>query len=347
MKKLLQRVLFLGAAAILFCGCGAAKEKPNAGEIEQTQNETEQVQSEAGQVQGEIEQIQSENKDTGKMVTFTDALGRTVELEAPQKVAVLSGSYADCWLLSGGTLTAVSEDAEEILAASSEIVSVGSVKHPSVETMLAEEIDFVVLSSAIAGHVDIQTTLENAGVTVAYFEVETFDDYDNMMQIFTDITGRKDLYEENVTNVRAQIAETIKEAEIALETKEAPTVLFLRAFSNGVKAKGSDSMTGQMLKDLGCVNIADTKQSLLEDLSLEAIIAEDPDYIFVTTMGDSEEAAIAMVEEMLTSNPAWNGLSAVENGNYVILPQELFHNKPNERWGESYQMLAEYLYGAK
>ncbi len=343
MKKSLQRIIVLSMAAMMLSGCGTKEKNANTSETEYAENETEQTQ-------GETEQLQTEKEgavDGGNLVTFIDALGRKVELETPEKAAVLSGSYADCWLLAGGTLTATSEDAEEILSDEPEVVSVGSVKHPSVETMLAEEVDFVVLSASIAGHVDMEQTLENAGVTTAYFEVETFDDYDEMMQIFTDITGRKDLYEKNVTDVRAQIEETIKMAEDALKEEEAPTVLFLRAFSNGVKAKGSDSMTGQMLKDLGCINIADAEQSLLEDISMEAVIAADPDYIFVTTMGDYEEAAIAMVEELLVSNPAWNGLSAVVNGNYEILPQELFHNKPNERWGESYQMLAEYLYGEK
>lgn len=106
-------------------------------------------------------------------------------------------------------------------------------------------------------------------------------------------------------------------------------------------------MTGQMLKDLGCVNIADSEEGLLEDLSMEAIIDAEPDYIFVTTMGESKEAAMDMVEELLVSNPAWSGLKAVKNNHYCVLPKELFHIKPNERWGESYRILADYLYEKK
>lgn len=29
-----------------------------------------------------------------------------------------------------------------------------------------------------------------------------------------------------------------------------------------------------------------------------------------------------------------------------VLPKDLFHYKPNARWGESYQMLAELMYGS-
>ena len=104
-------------------------------------------------------------------------------------------------------------------------------------------------------------------------------------------------------------------------------------------------MAGAMLQDMGCVNIADSDDSLLENLSMEVIIQRDPDYIFVTTMGESDEAALQSVEDTLMSNPAWAQLSAVKNNRYIVLPKDLFHLMPNDRWGESYEMLADILYG--
>lgn len=99
-----------------------------------------------------------------------------------------------------------------------------------------------------------------------------------------------------------------------------------------------------MLAGLGCINIADSDKSLLEDLSLEAIIAADPQYIFVTTQGNDYEAAMKNVEELFISNPAWASLSAVQNGNYYVLEKSLFNLKPNARWGEAYKILADILY---
>ena len=117
----------------------------------------------------------------------------------------------------------------------------------------------------------------------------------------------------------------------------------LRAYSSGVKAKTDDNLAGVILKDLGCDNIADRVPSLLEELSLEAIVAEDPDFIFVTTMGDEQKALDALEANMQTQ-PAWQGLTAVKEGRYVVLPKDLFHYKPNNRWGESYAYLADILY---
>lgn len=273
-------------------------------------------------------------------VIYQDALGYPISVENPKRVAVLSGSLADAWQLAGGEIAAVTEDAGETIEITEEMVSLGALKSPSVEKMLSEEIDFAILSATIAEHVKLRSTLEDAGIKTAYFEVETFADYEAMMQIMTDLTGDKESYQKHVAAVRTEI-----ESQLARADGSRPGVLFLRAYSTGVKAKGSDSMTGGMLKELDCVNIADSDNSLLEDLSMEAIIAADPDYIFVTTMGESKEAALEMVNQLLTAHPAWSGLSAVRQQQYYVLPKELFHQKPNERWAESYRILADYLYG--
>ena len=80
-----------------------------------------------------------------------------------------------------------------------------------------------------------------------------------------------------------------------------------------------------------------------EDLSIEEIVKSDPDYIFVTTMGD-EENAKAYLENNALNHPAWSGLTAVKDNNYYILPKDLFHYKPNNRWSESYEYLAKIIW---
>ena len=186
----------------------------------------------------------------------------------------------------------------------------------------------------------MEELLTQAGIPVAYFAVSNFDEYLHMLKICTQITGRKDLYEQNGLLVQKQIEEVKKRVD-----GSEPKVLFLRASSTSVKAKGSeDNVCGEMLADLGCRNIADSKEGLLDDLSMEAIIAEDPEYIFVTTQGKDQEAAIRNVEEMLISNTAWASLSAVREGNYYLIDKRLFNLKPNARWGEAYEQLADILY---
>ena len=53
------------------------------------------------------------NKLNENVVTFTDALGREVTIpKEPERVAALIGSFADVWMLAGGSVCATAEDAE-------------------------------------------------------------------------------------------------------------------------------------------------------------------------------------------------------------------------------------------
>ena len=135
-------------------------------------------------------------------------------------------------------------------------------------------------------------------------------------------------------------------AALALRDGSAPSVLCLRAGGTSVKAKGSQgTVLGEMLAALGCRNIADGNHSILEDLSLEAILAEDPEYIFLVYQGSSQEDAERVVRETLETSPAWDTLRAVREGQVYVMDRRLFHFKPNARWGEAYEQLAHILYG--
>ena len=277
----------------------------------------------------------------GSAYTFTDALGNEVTVENPQKVVACMGGLADIWRLAGGeeSLIGVSDDTDFEVAES--VAKVGKHDEPSVESIIALDPDFVILSSATDQQVAIADTLKQAGINYAYFDVNSFDDYLNTLKTFTDITGNADAYDEHGTAVQKQIDDVIA----SVDKEKSPSVLLLITYSKGVRAQTSDSMTGAMLKDLGCVNIADENPSLLKTFSVEAIVDMDPEYILVIPMGYSADSADESLNTYLESNPAWAGLSAVKNGNYQILDPKLFLYKPNDRWGESYAALADIIYG--
>jgi len=274
---------------------------------------------------------------------FTDALENTVSLkEKPVRVISLVGSYAETWILAGGELVGVTSDviSERQMTLPEDTKIVGTIKEPNIEEIISISPDFVLLSPDIQSHVKISATLKKADIPHAFFKVEHFEDYLNMLAICTDITDNKQLYEKNGVLIKKEIDEVL----LKIDNKNQPSILFIRAFSSGAKAKSDDNMTCKMLDDLGTINIASKHQSLLEDLSIEEIIEEDPDYIFVVTMGESSDKAIEALKNGIERNPAWSNLSAVKNDRYIVLPKELFHYKPNAKWGGSYEYLAKILY---
>jgi iron complex transport system substrate-binding protein len=82
---------------------------------------------------------------------------------------------------------------------------------------------------------------------------------------------------------------------------------------------------------------------LLDGLSIEHILAENPDYIFISAMGN-EDTVRAYFDTVLES-PLWQELSAVKEDRYYYLPKELSQYKPNAEWYEAYLLLWEIIYG--
>lgn len=288
----------------------------------------------------------NETANNENRITFIDALGREVSVEKnPERTAALIGSFADVWTLSGGTLCAAPEDAwEDFGLELPEAVNLGGAHSPGFEALLSSDPDFVIASASTAANVDMKEQLENAGITVAFFDVDDFGDYLEMLDICTDITGRKDLFEKNGLNVKNEI-DSIK-AEFANSDipEDKRTVLLLRASAGFIKAKDSEgTILGEMLKDLGCINIADSDKSLLEDLSVESVIRNEPYRIFVVTMGDDTEKALSNLTRMMEENPAWGTLSAVKNDRLHVMEKKLFNIKPNAKWAQAYEKLSDIL----
>ena len=52
------------------------------------------------------------------------------------------------------------------------------------------------------------------------------------------------------------------------------------------------------------------------------------------------------LQQTLLNDPAWSGLKAVQEGRFYTLEHSLYNLKPNARWGEAYEKLADILYPA-
>ncbi len=279
--------------------------------------------------------------------SFYDDLGRTVTLsEQPARVAALLGSFAQVWTLAGGEVLATADDAWEDfdLNLSEDAVNLGSTEKLSMEKLLAAQPDLILASGNRRQNMEWQETLNATGIPTAYFEVNNFEDYLTMLEICCDITGREDLYEKHGSSIEEQIEVAIAASKERLADQAVPTVLTMRASASSILAKNSEStVLGEILKDLGCVNIVDSDKNLLENLSIERILELDPDHIFFIQRGDDEEGMKAHVQSFLVDDPAWSQLTAVREGRVHFMDKALYGLKPNNRWGEAYEKAEELL----
>ena len=188
------------ALALVLAGCG--------------QQESEAPAADATQQEQQAPEAPAAEATAPGPVTFTDDMGNEVTVDNPQRVVACMGSFANAWELAGGTLVGVSDDA--LTAAgwtiqSPDVATVGDFTAVNLEAIMALNPDFVIMTSGTGGRggdssqIDLRDALVGAGIPVAYFEVTTFDDYERLMRTFTDITGRADLYDQNVAKVAAAI----------------------------------------------------------------------------------------------------------------------------------------------
>jgi len=318
----------------VFTGCGNKEANDTAKEVK----EVEEVKEEETKAKEEYGLVI--DQDT---VTFTDARDKEVTIKKnPEKVVCLFNSYLDIWYKCGGEVIGRVDSAKEKPVEGSEDAEVvGSPGEPSLEKIISLQPDLVILTANFKKQLELAEMLEQNDISVIALNNETVEDYFKSVRLFTALTERDDLYEKYEGEVRTAVEDVIAKVPKDKEYK----VLLLFGSSKGISVRGSDSMVGDILKDLNTINISDLTNDSPDSktFSMEKIIEEDPDFIFVQTMGKVEKVEERLKKDV-ESNSAWSSLKAVKNDRYILLPKDLYMYKPNDRYGEAYEGLAKILY---
>lgn len=325
MKKL-GSLLIVGLMLMLVgCGQAGAESAPAA------EPQTEET-VEAAPVQ------EAEAAVASKLIV-EDATGRQVEFETlPVRTLSLYASFTDLWLEAGGSLVGT-VDSSNLPEAAADIPRLGK-GTPNVEDLLTYEPDLVLLSAGRSAHLELADVLDENEIQYLFIDYNNFDECLATYQDFCRVTEREDLFESKGIAMEDEI-QTI----VAEQNKEEFTYLLLFATSKSVTTK-DDNIASEIINECGGINIAEDGAVANEEskqFSMERILELDPDYIFVQTMGTVEKAQ-ARLEADVLSNPAWNGLTAVQNERYLYLPKELFLYKPNMKYPEAYQYFVDLIH---
>lgn len=276
-------------------------------------------------------------------IVLKDDLGREVEIQKPERAAILIGSFADLFADAGGKdqIAAAAHDtwtSFDLDLDSEKVQDLGDVKSIAQETLLSSDPDLVIASAKNDSQKKMTDLLEESGIPVVYYDVSSFEDYLRVLEQFCRITGDTSSYEKNGLEQQKRI-----EAIRNKERNNPPKVLALRETGKGIKALGSsNSVLGSMLADLKTENIAG--EDGLDTLSMEVIAKENPDQIFYVAQGKTNEQAQEMADALFQSD-AWKNLDAVKNGKVYVLDQKLYNLKPNAKWADALENLETIVYG--
>lgn len=327
--------LLIATMGLSFVGCSK--------EAKQEDNEQQTASTQASQYENIYPDfIVGEDENS---VTYIDYKGeKTTVTKKPKRVVVVYNSVLDLWYEMGGQAIARVKGTINVPEEAKNIEDLGSWNKLSIETLVALKPDLVIMMNTDSQRKFLEPLKDN-NIEYAYIDASTnaYEAFKKNSYLFSKLLGTEDTYNEKINQIVAQCEDIIKKAN---ESTEKPSVAVLFSTSKSIKTETEKSLTGEMVHLLGATNIASSDEVTGETrivFSMEELIARDPDFILISTMGDIEKCK-ERINNDIKNNEAFKSLKAVKNGNVYFLPKEYSVYKPNVRYPQAMQYLAEILY---
>jgi len=260
----------------------------------------------------------------GFPLTITDSLDRRVTIERkPQRIVSIAPSTTEILFAIGAGDRIIADTTYcDYPPAAEKLPKIGGYSNPDVEKILALSPDLVL--GARGTPVALFKQLQSLNLTVAAIDAESsFDQVFESIRLIGRIAGEDRRAAELVEKLTAR-RDAVVDKTARLTASQRPRVLF--AFVPGdLFSAGKGSFIDEIIRLGGGVNIAAKTQSPWPQLSLETVIADDPQVILTLpgSMGDTHEpltdtAAVARFRAL----PRWKTISAVKNGRVHVLEDD-------------------------
>lgn len=267
-------------------------------------------------------------------VVVTDALGQRVSFDGtPRRIATISPTATEILYLIGGS-SILRDRSSNFPDQVKEIPDVGSAYNPSIEKILAERPDLVIIEALTQARFAGQ--FKESGLNVLAVKAETLGDIKTSIENVGKVIGRKGVAEEEIASIETRLASAGNE--------DGRTVLMLISDQDrNLYAARPESYTGLIASTLGMDNLAaglpdSGPYSGFAMMSIEAILASDPDII--VTISPAPEPAPRLSDTLLQI-PPFKSLKAIRNGDVLEVDVQLFLQSPGPRIVEAVELLKE------
>lgn len=276
---------------------------------------------------------------TPEPIALTDRLGRAVTLAAPaQRIVSLAPSNTEIvFALGAGDKLVGRDDFSDYPPEASKVQSLGSL-YPKVnaEAIVALKPDLV-LAAGITNPEDVKA-LADLGLTVYATSYTT-----SLADIYADIlavgqlTGRSGEAEKLVADMQARVEAVASEtANVA----ERPNVFYETDDTDPSSpwTRGPGTFLDALINMAGGQNIGATGQDQDFQMSLEAIVKEDPAIIIF-----SHASYSGRTPEQVMARPGWENITAVKNKAVYAIDGNLL-DRPGPRVVEGLEALARLIH---
>lgn len=287
----------------------------------------------------------NKSQSSGVYAEITDDAGRTVTLkEKPQRVVVLSTSILNFVSAVDGDVagraTVKSEDAS-IADKYKNVPDVGPVYNVSTEKIMELKPDLVIASAK--QHQKLIPILEQNHIPVIALKSKSYEDVKRDLEIIGQVYGQEEAAKAKISEMDTEIAAIVDKLP-----QEKKKIAIIYATPSAVSVQLPSSIAGNVADILHFENVSSSVQQDAKDAekvpySMEALVEQNPDSIFFTSMGPKDKIE-KRIQEDVKNNPAWNTLPAVQEGHVYVLPENYFLLNPGLEYPKAVAYMAKLVY---
>jgi iron complex transport system substrate-binding protein len=251
-----------------------------------------------------------------------------------QRVVSLVPSMTDAIVALDATDRLVGRTRYDTAPEVAELPSVGGGLDPSIEALIALEPDLVIGWES-AEYRGLRSRLEASGIV---FHATSIEDTTDVFRSLDELGMLLDL-SDRAARLSAAVRESLAAVSASGLRHPKPTV-FYALLGDPPRTAGRRTFVGQLIEVAGGVPAFAELYDGWPKVSLEAVLAAQPDVIVVPTDDTAAEVTRAFAVE-----PGWRDLRAVREGRIVVIPADLL-NRPGPHLGGVARTLHEALVDA-
>lgn len=261
----------------MFVGCGdseVANENTNNNEVVVEANETNEA----------VTEEDSEEVVSHYPVTFVDGMEREVVIEAePMTIVTMAPSMTEMvYALGLGDRLVGRTDYCNYPEEAMNVASIGSLREPNLEAIIALNPDVVLMSTHASE--EVLAKLEEAGLTVAILMAQ--ENFDGVYEIINQTASIFNVEDKGTVLIEGMKSDVSLVLE-AVKDLDKKTVYYVVGFGEyGDYTATGDTFIHEMLEMAGGSNIAVDGEGW--SYNLESIIAADPEYIICSENWDTK-----------------------------------------------------------
>ncbi|MBQ7703992.1 MAG: ABC transporter substrate-binding protein [Selenomonadaceae bacterium] len=284
---------------------------------------------------------ETSNTNSQNFCVVTDDAGRTVELaKKPERIVAISASFLEPLNAVGGEVVGRPSSKNKLPDFAKDAADIGPVYQIDTEKLLACTPDLVLLNKGMNER--LSALLDENKIPFLILDMKTYDNVKKNIETFATITAQPEKGKQIVEAMDLEIKNIVNKLP-----KEKKRVAILHSTAQDLSVQLDNSIAGNVVKILGWENVAQDLMTADENdtvpYSLETLIEQNPEIIFITSMGDIDEIKNAM-DKRLAENDAWQTIPAVKNNHFYYLPQDLFLLSPGIHYPDAVKFMAQLIY---